>query len=237
MDFTFGIVTNGTQWDRVDLIVDSIIKQNIPKFQILVVGGKEKRSGNFTHMPFDESTTKKGWITYKKNIITDWAAYDNVVYVHDYFSFDEGWYEGWLEFGDEFTVATNCIRTLEGYRHSDWVVDPDEMWSAISEIDNRYWDLSLPYDINLTKIQYISGNYWVAKQHFMDEHRLDESLLWGDAEDLEWSRRIRNQTQFKFNPNSLVSIMKPGKWAPGLIPDEYLTKLIDVHNLKNTNNK
>ena len=81
MNFTFGIITELGVWDGV---IESIVSQNIPNYEIIVVGGKSP-SSNVKHIPFDE-TYKKDWITRKKNIITSEARYTNIVYMHDYYS-------------------------------------------------------------------------------------------------------------------------------------------------------
>jgi len=37
---------------------------------------------------------------------------------------------------------------------------------------------------------YIPGNFWVAKKNIMQKYPLNENLLWGQAEDIEWSKRV-----------------------------------------------
>ena len=75
MNFTFGIITSNTVDQSV---LNSIYDQNIPKFEIIVVGGhppinhKHYRSP-IPHIPFNE-TIKQNWITRKNNIITEWGA-------------------------------------------------------------------------------------------------------------------------------------------------------------------
>ena len=82
MKFTFGIITYNDE-ARTLLAIKSILRENIPDCQIIVVGGENLyNNDNITHIPFDESI-KEGWITKKKNIITENAKYDNIVYMHD----------------------------------------------------------------------------------------------------------------------------------------------------------
>ena len=49
MNFTFGIITELGVWDGV---IESIVSQNIPNYEIIVVGGKSP-SSNVKHIPFD----------------------------------------------------------------------------------------------------------------------------------------------------------------------------------------
>jgi len=115
MRFTFGIVTTGNP--RVPTIIKSI-NDNVPNPEIIVVGG-EPNGGAF-HIPFDENM-RPAWITLKKSIITHAATNENIVYMHDYMVLTEGWYEGFLKFGDDFDVCMNVITNLDGTRYRDWV--------------------------------------------------------------------------------------------------------------------
>jgi hypothetical protein len=58
---------------------------------------------------------------------------------------------------------------------------------------------------------YISGSYWVAKKDVMLEFPLDESLSWGEGEDVLWSKQVREKYKFNMNTNSSVFIIKGGK--------------------------
>ena len=80
MDFTFGIITNGTTDNFVETVVNSILAQNIPNFEIIIVGNSGVKADNTRVIPFDE-TQRNMWITRKKNIITEEAKFDNIVYL------------------------------------------------------------------------------------------------------------------------------------------------------------
>ena len=55
---------------------------------------------------------------------------------------------------------------------------------------------------------YISGAYFCAKKQFMLKYPLDETLIWGQGEDVEWSFRSREIWNYKCNPNSIVKLLK-----------------------------
>jgi Trk K+ transport system NAD-binding subunit len=66
MDFTFGIVTNSMNDNNINIIIDSIFKNNIPNFEIIIVGNTTiKASDKITVFYFNE-TIKPAWITKKK---------------------------------------------------------------------------------------------------------------------------------------------------------------------------
>jgi len=192
MRFTFGIVTTGNP--RVPTIIKSI-NDNVPNPEIIVVGG-EPNGGAF-HIPFDENM-RPAWITLKKSIITHAATNENIVYMHDYMVLTEGWYEGFLKFGDDFDVCMNVITNLDGTRYRDWVT-----WD-LPNVGMRLVD----YSYTETQFMYISGAYWVAKKSFMLANPLDERRSWCQGEDVEWSKRIRDHWNYVMNPYSEVKMLK-----------------------------
>lgn len=232
MKLTFGIVTNTSTQHYLNEIILSIINQCIEKdnYEIIIVGGYidiniYNVKCNIRWFSFDE-TVKKGWITKKKNIITNEARGEVIVYLHDYLKFDKEWYKNWCDFGWDWDIAINRIETNNGKRAIDWMGLPT---------DNKYGNVLLPYNYTNIKGMYIPGNFWLAKKDTMLKYPLDERLSWGEAEDIEWSKRVlggneernewlRNLTRrninekidetgintiYKCNPLSKVSYIKP----------------------------
>ena len=77
MKFTFGIITSSGSNQWVPKMIDSIVKLNIPEYEILIVGESciPNPEVNANPLPikyieFDESVKEK-WITRKKNLITE----------------------------------------------------------------------------------------------------------------------------------------------------------------------
>ena len=214
MKFTFGIITGGSR-RFVNHVIDSIERQNIPNYEIIIVGGNPIDRKNTVHIEFDESIKSK-WITRKKNLITENAKYENIVFLHDYILLENGWYDGFKEFGNEWDICMTIIRNVDGTRFRDW-----SLWADLSPlkdvgiIDEEINYISqnrnflLPYDVDyMTKYQYISGSYWVAKKRVMIENPLNEELCWGESEDVEWSKIVRKKYKFTMNPYSSVKFMK-----------------------------
>lgn len=232
MKFSFVIPTGGNS-DQLDIVLNYIL-QGVPldRMEILLIGNTSYDHPNITNVGFDETQTAKAWITRKKNIGAQLAKYENIVFMHDYIvPHPVDWYDGWCKYGVDFEVATNIVLTMEKKRHSDWVACSYDLWEAAPELKDNY-DVLLPYDIKgMNSVMYISGNYWVAKKEFMLKHPLDERLVWGDAEDIEWSRRVRQHTQFKINTNSSVHIIKPDKWAPAFLSEYAMSKLQEKYGV------
>ena len=98
MSVTFGILTKNEQ-SNVEIIVDSILCQNIPEFEIIVVGDVK----DVWNIPIsevsvvrDEASNAKNHITRKKNIVLERARMDSVVVMKDYLKLGESWYAGLL---------------------------------------------------------------------------------------------------------------------------------------------
>jgi hypothetical protein len=195
MNFTFGIITAGSD-PTISTIATTIRELCIPNYEIIVVGNCNLKANDIKVLDFDESK-KRSWITKKKNMITEAASYENIVYLHDYIAFDKDWYKGFKLFGNDFKVVTNIILDSKGNRFRDWVVE--------YKGEVRF----IPYDVtDLSRFMYISGAYFVAKKDFMLANPLNEKLSWGEGEDCEWSYRVRNITDFKINPHSKVLFIK-----------------------------
>ena len=220
MNFTFGIVTYSghdgkDNLNKVNNIIDAIENENIPEYEIIVVGDFAGERKNTRVIKFDE-TVKKGWITRKKNIITEEAKHDIIVYTHDYIAPVKGFYRGWTKFGDDWDIAMNVVINGDGTRYRDWVVLDDprvkpgwvqlEPWCP-PEGKIRHGRSFFPsYGYRDTKHMYISGGYWVAKKKVMEEEPLDEDIVWGQGEDVEWSDRVREKYKYVMNTHSAVKL-------------------------------
>ncbi len=212
MQWTFGIITNGTNPDGVDAIIDSIKRQNIDDdYEIIIVGGPDiHNQSNVTHIEFDESL-KTAWITKKKNLVFQAAKFDNVSIGHDYVAYHRDWYKRFVKFGEDWDMAMCRIESLDGSRFRDWV--------SFYDGHIRYVDYD---DHSQTDKMYCSGTYFIAKKQFMLENPLDESLCWGQGEDLEHATRVRDRWRYKMNRNSSVWFLKPkDTWPPATTENNF----------------
>ena len=204
MQFTFGIITRDNP-QRLNEIIKSIEDNNIPEYEIIIVGRNGKNTKNIKNIPFN-FPQKEMWITKKKNIVTENAKYDNIVYMHDYIKLDKSWYKNFMDFGNDWDICMNRIIDMEGKRYRDWCLWPD----SIKHIFTSRSHVLLTYDIDwMQPFMYISGAYWVAKKHIMEEEPLDEKLGWGESEDVEWSIRVRDKYKYVMNHKSVVQLLKP----------------------------
>jgi len=209
MNFTFGIVTDGDNDDNIGIIISSIENLKIPHYEIIIVGNSNINKKNCKVIRFNENIKNK-WITRKKNIITENANFENIVYSHDYIRYDENWYSEFLKFGEDFKICTNKILNKDGNRFRDWTLWPDSLTDEFNFLNSR--EYIIPYEIkHLSKYMYISGSYWIAKKQIMNEFPLNENLIWGESEDVEWSNRVKQKYNFSINEYSIVHFLKNKK--------------------------
>lgn len=197
MKITFAIITAGDQDDRIREIVRSIRATMIPEYEILVVGGSTTTldEPDVRHISFDEGQ-RAGWITRKKNLATQEAAHDVIVYLHDYHVFDPDWYTGMTEFGTDWDIQCHSVLTVEGHRCFDWTT-----WDHPTIPSH----INVPYDrADLVPYQYLSGGYWVSKRHVVLEEPLDENRGSFQEEDVEWSLRVRRKYRIVMNSTCVV---------------------------------
>ena len=226
MNFTFGIITNN-EGKFLNQVIKSIEALSIPQYEIIIVGSADVTAINTRIIYFDESI-RKSWITKKKNLITKEAIYENIVYLHDYIVFDKDWYNGFLRYGSDFKICMNPIINLDGTRFRDWSLWPHNN-NFMDKIIESNRQCLIPYNMtHLSQYMYISGSYWVAKKNVMLEYPLNENLLWGEGEDVEWSIRIRKKLKFSCNSFSHVHLLKQKDRAFEIADFEMIQKLMVI---------
>lgn len=180
MNITFGVCTTLDDPSRLDAVLSNIQKLNAIGSEIIIAG---PNSG--------------AWITHKKNVIAKAAQNDVIVFLHDYYLFDNRWYQAYEQFGYDWDVCSNPQFLMNGQRHfTDWV-----LWDH--PYNPRYTSVEYT-NYSLKKFQYISGGFFLAKKQFILDNPFNENMSVGSAEDVEWSLRIRNTSRIVCNPAALV---------------------------------
>jgi len=200
---SFAIVTSGQEPARVAACVESVRALGMPRYELLVVGGAacELSGSDLRHLPFEDEPGRPGWITRKKNLATEAARFDFVVYFHDYHLFDADWYRALCAGGTDWDIAMHRVLCQDGTRFFGW-----QVWDHPTL--PRYFNV--PYERHdLLPFMYFSGGYWMARRSVMLQAPLNEALRWGEAEDVEWSLRVRDRFAVRMNPHCVVRHNKP----------------------------
>jgi hypothetical protein len=227
---SFIITTSGTNDDAVTQVNNSIHALGIPNYEIILVGGLTCNllSEKVKHVPFDETVKEhivlhghKGrWTTRKKNLGVQAAQYDIVVVMHDYIKFYPDWWREFEKFGTHWDICVHQCLLSNGVRADGWRIDRHPLlprWAMV------------PYDmIDLAQYMGIQGNYVCIKRDRYLETPLNEDLLWGEEEEMEWSRRIVPISHIQCNPKCIVQYTKPRPDDPNHSVD-YQTMLNHEH--------
>jgi glycosyltransferase involved in cell wall biosynthesis len=206
MKYSFIVPTMSGDSLNVTALIDSVVTECLDDFEIILVGDVDITGDRIKNIPFDESEKCK-WITRKKNLGVRAAKYDNLVLMHSYFRLLPGWFSGMEHFGDDWDVAMTRVLNGDGTRFRDWCLSP-----KVELPKHRERERLLPYEMEFPGKQYISGGYWLAKKSVMEEYPQDESLVWGESEDIEWSHRCLPNVKYVINQNAAVG-MDLVKWA------------------------
>lgn len=209
---SFCIITSGKEDHQLQKTIDSITALNIPQYEIVFVGGDSTTincSDKIKWVAFDENSkshiivdNKPGrWITRKKNLAVENAQYDICVVIHDYILFDSNWWIEFEKFGYHWDICVHQTRNFLDARPEGFRVD----WHPLLPRG-----IAVPYDmIDLIQYMGIQGNYQCIKRQRWLEEPLNEDLLWGQAEEMEWSRRVVPKFHIRVNPSCIVRYSKP----------------------------
>lgn len=230
-----------------------ILACNKPKSNDLVDITSQKRLIGWTwsHPKKINVVEADGWLPHKKNLIAKSAKYDILCIVHDYYVLDEDWYEGVREaiatkahYDEHWDLLSAFVKRAEdGERGPDWVVNPFRMKKFLDDSENKDIETELrqlfptenhpmyvvglnPHEKRLTKIQYVSGGYIMCRKAVFDKVQLNESMVPGQPEDIEWFTRVQQEGfVLAFNPFSCVYTQKPNKWKVFQLLPQHVERL------------
>lgn len=110
----------------MELVVSSILQNNIPHHEILVVGDVQhvwdsEVGRSVVHVVHNEDWEMQNWITRKKNFVFEQAQFEVVVILKDYLALTPRWYQAFKAFGTDWDVQMHQISTTSGERFLDWM--------------------------------------------------------------------------------------------------------------------
>ena len=183
--------------------------EQIPKYEAILIGNIEV-SGTRSILVPDDTTISK-----KINIGAEEAKYDILVYMRDYNFLYDRWFDGWNGKFD-IDIGMNRILNKNGTRYRDWCSFDDEDIRPEIWVQREPWCETLriakpaivPYSYAKTNKMYISGMFWLANKKFMIDNPFNNELKLGEAEDVEFSLRVRNIWNYKMNTFSTTGMTK-----------------------------
>ena len=180
--WTFGIITNGKDFDLVGRLVHSIEKQDIPDYEIIICGPKySSENKNVVNIGDVISEDSRAPICVKKNRIVDNASFENVAIFHARYELPEGWFEGMKAFGNLFEFLILPSRTnSDGLRINDWSIFRKK-FMAIYLLKYTYYN----------EDWYAQGGVIIAKRSILKDVPLSQYLHWDELEDVQFSRELK----------------------------------------------
>lgn len=190
-DFTFGVVSDGRHIGRLLELIASVRAITVPagvRREIIVCGpGRVLREADLGHdvtiVDEDVRFAAMPWITGKKNRIVQASSCPNVIITHDRYRFPGDFLEKLAAWGGDYSCLTPRAILPSGARFPDWhaLEGPgDEIRFPIGLLDYADYHPGV----------YANGGLIIAKRDTLIAHPLSEILCWGEAEDVEFSRRL-----------------------------------------------
>jgi hypothetical protein len=97
--WTFIIQNYCNELRFIPIIIESIKKQNIPKYEILFAENDFVKEDNIIKIIYSNN----------KNEIAKHAQYDNLCFLTDYMILNDNWYEGFEELGYDWDISSTKI--------------------------------------------------------------------------------------------------------------------------------
>jgi hypothetical protein len=181
--WSFGIITNGKKKNQVEDLIESIVLQKIPNYEIIICG--DFKSDKFPVILLDDVKIEneiRGPITIKKNKIVQRAKYENLILMHDRYLLPNDWFQRMKNYGNYFDLLAIPNIGLKGGRVNDWGEHkgkPSQIYRETSYI--------LPYN-TWSDGWYSQGGLLVIKKNLYNLIKLDNRLFWGELEDIQFSQ-------------------------------------------------
>lgn len=183
--WSFGIITNGKKNKQVEDLIDSIVSQNIPDYEIIICGNF--KSDKIPVIIIDDiiiDSEIRAPITIKKNKIVQRAKYENLMLLHDRYLLPDDWFRNMTSYGNYFDLLTFPNIGSKGGSVNDWGMHkgkPQQI-GGFSQISHQ-----LSYN-TWSDDWYSQGGLLVIKKNLYNDIVLDNRLFWGELEDIQFSK-------------------------------------------------
>ncbi len=200
--WSFGIICNGTRDDNIIKFIESVEKQKIPNYEIIICGKLVdekaiKKWKNVKYLFFDK-LNEKGWITKKKNIICQNAKFENIMVVHDRVILENNWHKNFKKYGNYFNVL-EC-KGVYGKYVTGWTkfrgdsslkFNPRESIQVVDKMNFYDWSSKICSH----------GGLSIMKKNIWKICKWDEKRFWNQKEDIDLSfREYEKGIMIRFNP-------------------------------------
>ena len=186
--WSFGVISDGRKNDFITRLINSIINQKIPNFEIIICGPyvipKELIGTNIILL--NDVKLKQDIrppTPAKKNKIIERAKYNNLCIMHDRFSLPDNWFSNFKYYGNYFDIL--CLPTIDTHGNRfrvDWM----SFNYPVTQIKKQ--NKSLKY-CKWSHDAIIQGGIIIAKKNLISKFMFDERLHWEELEDMQISKQ------------------------------------------------
>lgn len=182
MGFSFVIITDNDEPQKLARLIDSISTQNIPESEVIVVSDKE-RTGHLGKL---------------RNAGCRAAKYYHLVVLDDDMILHPGWYEGLLRF-----EKTNINPVIRVYNCVILNLDYTRYWDHKAHENGKNW--LLDYGDEDPRVS-LTGGVTIFDKGVFKDVQWDESRGFNQEEDVDFTNRLRAAGyQIGFNPWSTIT--------------------------------
>ena len=196
MRYSFLLVTDGKEPDKLAAEVASIETLGIPDFEVLIAGDPPAILGCERVLMLEEART--GRLGAMRNALGEAATGEVLVVSDDDMLFHDDFYRGLLEHGDGFDVMSCRILNPDGSRFWDWAAHGGPRGHSLM----NYGEVD-PW-------VYVTGGLCILRAEVFRKVQWDETFGFYQGEDVDFSERVKEAGfRISFNPHSTVTHNDP----------------------------
>lgn len=178
---SFIIISGGQRPKSIRRLLSSIVSQNIPEYQIVIVGKHDGALPDGALYIKTPDLAESGAICKMRNIGIKASKGDPVVLLDDDVEFSDGWY-GKIKrrLDGEFDIASCAVLTPTGERWYDWA------WASREDLNcpTRKADYA-----ETGGNMYIGGCFMMIRRHVFNKVKFNENLMNRQRDDIEFCHR------------------------------------------------
>ena len=222
-NWSFGIITNGQNNDSVKSLVESIIDQNIPNFEVNICGPSpyDSQLPNNVYISKDVKISPdiRGPISRKKNTLIKISKFENLCLLHDRYLLPKNWYSNMKEYGNYFDfleIPNVDISKSRAPYHQVYN-------NNIADIYMR----SYPF-LRLKQSspnQFLQGGSITGKKSIMCKNLFLDHLHWGEFEDVHFSKKNYLDGSLIYLDKNNYFITNSNRFKDLVIRESYLYNL------------
>ena len=180
MDISFVVISNGKKIDKTNLVLKSIVYQNIPRYEIILCGDYDINKvpklaqANLVYAK-NKPAADAGLLGEMRNMGCKRAKYKHVVILDDDMTLSTSWYKNLLKYGEDFDILTSKVILPDGTRFWDHATycPPDASFPPC------YGHVILEANETDEHVYMSGGQAWIMKSYVSKRIKWDTKMSTG----------------------------------------------------------